>query len=56
MSVGKLQVDLTLNAEPFKLALADVTAAVQELEDALARLNAARIDIGLSDVKDAARG
>jgi hypothetical protein len=49
MTVGKLQVDLTLNAEPFKLALADVTSAVQELEDALARLNAAHIEIGCSE-------
>ena len=47
MTVGQVTVDLKMNAEPFKEALAEVTAAIEELEAALARLRATGIEISL---------
>lgn len=55
MTVGELTVDLKMNAEPFKKAMAEVNAAIEELEAALARLRTTGIEISVEGAKPTTR-
>jgi hypothetical protein len=45
--IGQLKVKLTLDAEPFKAVLGEVTDAVQALEAAIAKLHATSIGVSV---------
>jgi hypothetical protein len=53
MTIGNLTVKLNCDTDAFKSAMADVVAAVEALEAAVAKLNATAIAIDVENVEGA---